>query len=183
MSYVQDNLLPNEKVLFLARVHPAIFLPSLIPFAAGIVFLVWALKTGSQNIDGAAILAGGLFIVFLFFVLCSIYLAIQALIIITTTEFAVTNRRVIAKRGFIRRHTLEILLSKVESMSVNQNILGRIVNFGNVTITGTGGTRETFRAIKDPVSVRRVVNQIIERYMQAYAEYQQQKVSTPKANV
>jgi uncharacterized membrane protein YdbT with pleckstrin-like domain len=110
-------------------------------------------------------------------------MGIRALIIITTTEFAVTNRSVIAKRGFIRRHTLEILLLKVESISIDQNIIGRLINFGNVTITGTGGTRETFRLIVESVAVSSNVNQIIERYMQAYTEFQQQRMSTPKTSV
>ena len=182
MSYIQDNLMPNEKILFSARVHPAVFLPSVVSFATSIAFLIWALKTANQNTDTLGIIAGGLILVFIFFFLYSIWLGIRALIIMTTTEFAVTNRRVIAKTGFIRRHTLEMLLPKVESVSVNQSVLGRLINFGNVTIIGTGGTRETFRIIKDPVTVRSKVNQIIERYMQAYAEYQQQKASNPRVS-
>uniref|UniRef100_A0A7C4PJ61 PH domain-containing protein n=1 Tax=Anaerolinea thermolimosa TaxID=229919 RepID=A0A7C4PJ61_9CHLR len=96
----------------------------------------------------------------------SILLGLQSLILIFTTEFAITNRRVIAKSGFIRRHTLEMLLAKIESVSVNQNILGRLLNFGTVTVTGTGGTKESFRAIVDPVGVRKKINQIIEDYLQ-----------------
>ena len=111
-----------------------------------------------------------------FLLLYSILLGVQATIVMFTTEFAVTNRRVIAKTGFIRRHTLEILLSKVESVSVNQNILGRLLNFGTVTVTGTGGTRESFRAIVDPIDVRKKINQIIEGYMQY-----QQKLSARQA--
>jgi len=52
-----------------------------------------------------------------------------------------------------------------------------MLNFGSVTITGTGGTREKFTAIVDPIGVRKKINQIIENYNQAYAEYQQQKAS------
>ena len=87
-----------------------------------------------------------------------------------------TNRRVIAKHGFIRRHTLEMLLSKVESVTVSQNILGRLLNFGSVTVTGTGGTKESFRAIVEPIAVRKKINNIIEGYMQ-----HQQKLSNPQA--
>lgn len=114
------------------------------------------------------------------FLIFSILLGIQALIVLRTTEFAVTNRRVIAKTGFIRRHTLEMLLSKVESVAIQQNILGRMLNFGTVTITGTGGTKESFRAIVEPIEVRKKINQIIEGYMQAYAEYQQRKAVNQK---
>jgi uncharacterized membrane protein YdbT with pleckstrin-like domain len=93
-----------------------------------------------------------------------------------TTEFAVTNRRLIAKTGLIRRQTLEILLSKVESVSVDQNILGRVLNFGTVTVTGTGGTSESFLAIVDPINVRNKINQIIEGQMQY-----QEKLSAKQA--
>jgi uncharacterized membrane protein YdbT with pleckstrin-like domain len=59
-----------------------------------------------------------------------------------------------------------MLLPKIESVSVNQNILGRLLNFGTVTVTGTGGTMESFRAIIEPLAVRQKINQIIEGYMQ-----------------
>ncbi|MFN8462727.1 MAG: PH domain-containing protein [Anaerolineales bacterium] len=99
-------------------------------------------------------------------VLSAIILALEAIIVMFTTEFAITNRRIIAKRGFIRRHTLEMFLHKIESVSVSQNVLQRLLNFGSVTVTGTGGTRESFRAIIDPVSIRRKINQVIEKYAQ-----------------
>jgi uncharacterized membrane protein YdbT with pleckstrin-like domain len=88
---------------------------------------------------------------------------------VMTTEFAVTNKRVLAKTGWIRRQTLELLLLKVESISVHQGILGRLLNFGVVTVTGTGGTKESFKAITDPVAFRSKINQIIEKYGQSHS--------------
>jgi uncharacterized membrane protein YdbT with pleckstrin-like domain len=181
MSYIQDNLMPKEKILFSARVHKAVFLPAVISLIASIAFLIYALRTASQKTETSGITAGFLIFIFVMFFFYSIGLGLQALITLLTTEFAITNRRVIAKTGFIHRRTLEMLLPKVESVAVYQNILGRLLNFGNVTIVGTGGTRETFRAIVEPVAVRSQVNQIIERYMQAYAEYQQQRAFNPRA--
>jgi uncharacterized membrane protein YdbT with pleckstrin-like domain len=93
----------------------------------------------------------------------SILLAIRALVVMTTTEFAVTNRRVIAKRGLLQRRTLEILLAKVESVSVRQTILGRLLNFGTVVVTGTGGTKERFTAIVEPMNIRKKINEMVER--------------------
>ena len=128
MGYVKDNLLPNEKILFTARVHPAVFFPSVFVFVMTIALFIYGLsnaavvnKAGSPspqvttgNLVGTMLLcfSGILF-------LYSILLGLQALIVMLTTEFAVTNRRVIAKTGFIRRHTLEMLLPKIESVSVN----------------------------------------------------------------
>lgn len=176
MSYVKDNLMPNEKVLFTARVHPAVFLPSIVSFIGSIAFFIYIISTAIKvdadaNILGFVLLVAGLF----FF--CSIILGLQAMIIMFTTEFAITNRRVIAKTGFIRRHTLEMLLPKIESVSVNQNVLGRLLNFGTVTVTGTGGTKESFRAIVEPIVVRKKINQIIEGYMQY-----QEKLSNQQAD-
>ena len=79
-----------------------------------------------------------------------------------TTEFAVTDKRVIAKTGWLRRHTLEMLLQKIESVAVNQNILGRLLDFGTVTVVGTGGTKEGFPALQSPFQLRKEIHQIIE---------------------
>jgi uncharacterized membrane protein YdbT with pleckstrin-like domain len=56
----------------------------------------------------------------------------------------------------------------VESIAVAQNITGRLLNFGTVTVTGTGGTKESFMAISDPIGVRKQINQILEKYTPAY---------------
>jgi uncharacterized membrane protein YdbT with pleckstrin-like domain len=63
-----------------------------------------------------------------------------------------------------------MLLAKIESVAVNQGILGRLLNFGAVTVTGTGGTKESFRAIGGPFVVRKKISQIIEQYTHSYAQ-------------
>lgn len=72
-----------------------------------------------------------------------------------TSEFAVTNKRVVIKTGLIARDTLEMNLQKIESVGVDQSLLGRILGYGDLTIIGTGGTRERFPNIADPVRFRR----------------------------
>lgn len=59
------------------------------------------------------------------------------------------------KTGLIARRTLELNLSKVESVGVNQTIFGRILGFGDVVIIGTGGSRETFMDIRKPTEFRK----------------------------
>ena len=186
MSYIKDNLMPNEKIFFTARVSPAVFLRSIVSFVLTIAVFIYGLnntvgvitKANSASPENTATALWGSFLLLASGILFlnSILLGLQALIIMSTTEFAVTNRRVIAKHGFIRWHTLEMLLSKVESVTVSQNILGRLLNFGTVTVTGTGGTKESFRAIVEPIAVRKKINNIIEGYMQ-----HQQKLSNPQA--
>jgi uncharacterized membrane protein YdbT with pleckstrin-like domain len=183
MSYVNDNLMPNEKVQYTASVHPAIFLPSIISFLITLAFFIYGLSNmGTVNQIGSPStqinpISTIMLCVTIFLFPYTILVFLQALIVISTTEFAVTNRRVIAKTGFIRRHTLEMLLSKIESVSVRQGILGRMINFGTVTVIGTGGTRESFSAIIDPIGVRKNINQIIEGYLQY-----QQKLSSLQAS-
>ena len=70
-------------------------------------------------------------------------------------EFAVTNKRVIVKTGLISRRTLEMNLSKIESVNVDQSIMGRILGYGTITIIGTGGTRESFPKIAEPLLFRK----------------------------
>jgi uncharacterized membrane protein YdbT with pleckstrin-like domain len=77
----------------------------------------------------------------------------------TSSEFGVTNRRVLIKVGFVRRRSLELFLQKLEGIGVDQGILGRIFGYGTITVTGTGGTKEVFRAIAAPLEFRRMVQQ------------------------
>jgi uncharacterized membrane protein YdbT with pleckstrin-like domain len=186
MSYVKENLMPNEKILFSARIHPAIFLPSIFTFALTLVICIYAFNlAGRQGMisstpSGSSLLSGMVLCFSGILFLYSLMLLLEEIIIKLTTEFAVTNRRVIAKTGFIRRHTLEMLLSKIESVAVRQGILGRILNFGTVSVTGTGGTKESFRAIVGPLAVRSKINQIIEYSTKAFA--QQEGSSNPGDN-
>ena len=71
-----------------------------------------------------------------------------------TTEIDVTDRRVVYKCGFINRHTVEMNMDKVESVDVDQSILGRLLDYGDITIRGTGETWETLRKIGAPLKFR-----------------------------
>jgi uncharacterized membrane protein YdbT with pleckstrin-like domain len=71
-----------------------------------------------------------------------------------TTELAVTDRRVIYKAGLISRHTLEMNRSKIESVDVNQSLLGRVLSFGTIIVRGTGGSLEPIRLVRDPLHFR-----------------------------
>ena len=87
-------------------------------------------------------------------------LFIAPLIDYLTSEFAVTNKRIIIKVGFISRRTLELNLSKVESVTVNQSILGRILGYGTIIVIGTGGTKEPFGDIAAPLEFRKQFQQL-----------------------
>ena len=97
-----------------------------------------------------------------------IFLSLKSLLTLTIapliqralSEFVITNRRIIIKTGFIARSTFEMNLSKIESVNVDQSVPGRIFNYGSITIIGTGGTRETFHNISNPLKFRKAFQEL-----------------------
>ena len=140
MSYIEENLMNGEKVLYSSKLHWVVFLWPIVWFIVAIIFF-------SGGGDAAA--AGGLF------VLIAIVTGIASFINYKTSEFGITNKRVIVKVGFIRRNSIEVLLNKVEGIQVNQGILGRILGFGSITVSGTGGTKDPFHKIDAPLEFRK----------------------------
>jgi uncharacterized membrane protein YdbT with pleckstrin-like domain len=86
--------------------------------------------------------------------LVAVVLLIQRWFLCWVTEIAVTNRRVIYKKGLIRRQTNEMNMDKVESVKIDQSILGRMLDYGDVTILGTGEGFETLRTMASPIELR-----------------------------
>ena len=155
MSYVERVLQPGETLLCRSRLHWLIYLP-VLPFLA-IFVLGAALYLGMQSNAGdaaSAILPLGLIVIG---ALGAIVAWFRAWLRRMTTELAVTDRRVIFKRGLVRRHTVEMNMDKVESVDVDQSILGRIFNYGDVTVRGTGASIEPLRLIDDPLAFRSCV--------------------------
>ncbi|MGE3303591.1 MAG: PH domain-containing protein [Hyphomonadaceae bacterium] len=74
-----------------------------------------------------------------------------------TTEFAVTNRRIILKRGWITLDTQEFSPANVEEVRVSQSLLGKIFGFGRVIATGTGEGVITFPPMSRPIEFRRAI--------------------------
>jgi uncharacterized membrane protein YdbT with pleckstrin-like domain len=148
VSYVDRNLLSGERVIYRARLHRVLYtIPVLLALAA-----IGALFFQNEVGYGFAIGFGALALISF----------IVAHVIWLSSEFAVTNMRVVAKTGFIQRSTAETLLSKIEAIAVDQRLVGRMLGYGTVQITGTGGTRETFRKIARPLELRRQIqSQII----------------------
>jgi len=99
-----------------------------------------------------------------FFSLRSLFtLGLLPLIEYWTSEFAVTNKRVIMKVGLIRRETLELNLQRIESLNVDQSLMGRLLGYGTITIIGTGGTREPFPRIAHPLEFLKAVQEQLSR--------------------
>jgi len=146
MSYLDDHLLAGECIVYRARLHWSIFLASLVVIVLGIALaIVLGVYAPAYWYIGAALVGVGLLV------------AIGPAIRYASSEFAVTDKRVVAKLGFIERESLETLLSKIEAIGVDQGILARMLGFGTITITGTGGTEESFPHIAEPLEFRRQI--------------------------
>ena len=144
MSYVSDSLGPGETIVHEATIHWIVYfwplVATLVGLGAALVFCPFALV-----VFGAALL----------WLLVAWFMS-------RTTELAVTSRKVVAKVGFIARSTIEQRLEKVDSVSVDQSFLGRVLGFGNVTVHGTGINATPIKMIADPLAFRRKVEQAIE---------------------
>ncbi len=148
MSYVDRHLLSHERVVYRARLSRSVFALPLGMLAAAAALPL---------IGGAALGLGALLGLF------ALGYGLRAWMRYAGAEFAVTDRRVIMKLGLIRRMSLEIVLERVESLIVEQGLLGRVFDFGSVSIVGTGGTKDPFHLIADPLGFRRAVQEQLAR--------------------
>jgi uncharacterized membrane protein YdbT with pleckstrin-like domain len=154
MSYVQKILQPDEQIVHSAAIHWVVYLRSIFLLVLGIAVLGWFLSQNPTPPDQSPLWNGAALGIGCLLVAGSAYAFLQALIERHSTELVITSRRVIAKTGLIRRHTWEINAAKVEGVEVSQSILGRIFDFGTVTVKGTGGGTAPIRNIDDPVAFR-----------------------------
>jgi uncharacterized membrane protein YdbT with pleckstrin-like domain len=150
MSYAQRVLQPGETVRHVSRLHWIVSLPGFILTFLGIVVFTLRDRAGADLVPVTTALATILFAVGLIALLVSWFRR-------WTTEIAVTDRRIIYKRGFIRRHTIEIHMDKVESVDVDQSVPGRIFGYGTIVIHGTGSSTEPLRMIESPIALRNQV--------------------------
>jgi uncharacterized membrane protein YdbT with pleckstrin-like domain len=140
MGYVEKNLLPNEQVTYRATLHWIIYLVPMIVILAAIA---------------VALLGGGIAAIVVGVI--GLLLMLPPWIKSSSSEFAITNKRVLIKVGLVRRHSLELLLQKIEGIGVDQGIIGRILGYGTITVSGVGGTKEAFQRISNPLEFRRQV--------------------------
>jgi uncharacterized membrane protein YdbT with pleckstrin-like domain len=149
--YIDDILQPGEKVLYSTNAHWIFYSPAI---GAGLLALVLLVLSRATTTDGIILLCLASAAVM---AIAALYLAAKAWFHRWTTETDVTNLRVVHKAGFIKRRTFEMSLDKVGSVDVNQSILGRILNYGNVTIKGVGESRKTIRTIASPLAFRNFI--------------------------
>lgn len=159
-SYVQDSLAPGEEVRYKAnlslwRYSGTFFLGAAL--LAGTVFVAWTFWPASQHGPGSP--AG---IATAVFVLIGALLLVRPFIARRSTELLVTDRRLIARFGLVSTHSIEVRLSKIESVRVTQGLLGKLFHYGDILVTGTGSTFDPIRHISHPLALRNALNQAME---------------------
>ena len=159
-SYVDGTHLPNEIVIYRANISLwslfSYLMLGVILVAVGmaLIFLYWAtIKESTTELS-----------VSLFVVGVGLISLLWAYILYKTTEFAVTDKRIIAKTGLISRNTVEMFLDKVESLNVEQGVMGRLLDYGTVGIRGTGITEELIRNISNPLLLRKQFMTAADKY-------------------
>ncbi len=168
MTYVERNLIPGETLLYQTRHHWLVLLGPLVGglllLVPGLALLVEAIATrdtsglalGSSTISPKMLAIGGAVLLAAAIATFSYGVAKR-----NATEMAVTNRRVLIKTGMTSRRTLDLMLSRVESIGVEETTVGRVMGYGSVIVRGTGGTPEPFVMIAHPQEFRRAVQEQI----------------------
>jgi len=169
MKYVKKNLVGDEKIVYIAAVDWLIFIPGVIMMFVSvyaylsldecILYVMDALPYGYQDSRSIALVLSFLFI--------SLFLKgaisfIKALFYKISTELAVTSKRIIYKTGIIRRNTVELTHHSTESLLLHQSVLGRIFNFGDIMIQGTGGGTTSIYNIDNPLALRNITMKLVD---------------------
>lgn len=161
-SYIDSNLMNGERVIFRTKPHWIIY-GNAIGLCVLCLFSLMVLPfTGIGQIH---------FFGYKLWLLLLVFSGIGALVTSSvahidyiSSEFGITNKRVLIKLGFISRRSLEVLLPKVESICVIQSIPGRIFKYGTIIISGTGGSKDAFRNIPEPLEFRKKVQTQVDIY-------------------
>lgn len=144
MSYIDRHLLPGEKVIFRTHLHWKMYVLPVLAILVLVVPTVLALRSTNQLLAIAPVAA--MLVIFL------IPFSRRR-----SSEFAVTNKRVIIKLGVLKTRSVELLLPKIEGITVTQSLGGRMFGYGEIVVIGTGGTEEPFAGIQGPLDFRQAV--------------------------
>ncbi len=148
MSYIDRNLIEGERVVYRTRLHWLVFAMPILFTVVVLLPAAWFLFNGSGQAFAWVPLALALLVL------------LPAFIKRQSSDFAVTNKRVMMKSGVMTTRSVELLLNKIEAIAVDQSLPGRMFGYGNIVVTGSGGTREAFSHIQSPLEFRRAVQSV-----------------------
>jgi len=146
MGYIEQSLGANEVVHYRAR------MPFIVRAFGWLVLLLTLVAVGalySQGLHLIAATAGAIG--------CIVFLTVM--IPVWTTEIAVTNHRLIFKRGLFSRAAADLQLRAIEQVGLQQGVLARLLNMGRLQVHGTGVDDVHLPAIADPVALQRSIQE------------------------
>jgi uncharacterized membrane protein YdbT with pleckstrin-like domain len=152
MGYADRVLQPGEAVAYRARLHWIVYLGGIVCVVAAVIAALAAVVLRDETLRVALMVTAAI-LLFL-----GLFQMLRAWFVVSNTEIAVTNRRVIYKTGFIARNTVEMNLDKVESVLVQQSLPGRMLDYGAVIIRGVGAGLEPIRNIGAPLMLHRHIS-------------------------
>ena len=135
-------------MLYSTNAHWVFYLPAIVAWILALILLVLSRSTTTDSLVLLCLASSAVVAI------AALYWTARAWFHRLTTETDVTNLRVVHKAGFIKRRTFEMSLDKVESVDVNQSILGRLLNYDTVTVRGVGEGKETIQMIAAPLAFR-----------------------------
>jgi uncharacterized membrane protein YdbT with pleckstrin-like domain len=164
-SYIESVLLPNERLEYAGQIHWVIFMPGLTSAIGGAVFCLLKLDFLNRLLHTAIMSEVHNYLLYTGVALVGsgILMLGHAYLRLISTELAITNRRVIAKGGFISRVTFEIMLTRVEGANIDQTAWGRLLNFGSIFVHGTGGGVTPIDHVADPMAFKKALMTWVER--------------------
>jgi uncharacterized membrane protein YdbT with pleckstrin-like domain len=148
MSYIDRNLIAGERVVYRTRLHWLLFAAPVLFIVVVLLPLAWFMANGRWQDFAWVPLVVGLLVL------------LPAIVKRQSSDFAVTNKRVMMKSGVVTTRSVELLLGKIEAIAVNQGFFGRLFGYGDIVVTGSGGTREAFSHIQGPLEFRRAVQSV-----------------------
>lgn len=166
MRYIDNNLLDSEKVIYATH-------PSLIVFGSTVICLFFSgmiyFYGQANDVFHTSIMGWPLYVLAsLFFIAYSVYLGLYAMVRYYTSEYGITDKRVIMKVGLIQRDIFETFLTRTEGIKVWQSVFGRLFNYGTITVVGTGGTNDSFRQVPNPLHFRHVLQEELDRELRSF---------------
>jgi len=134
MSYLSKTLVDNERVIYQIKLHWLIFIYLALHWLLAIATIgLWLLPAIYQTLKWNNLLR------------------------------ALTNIRLLTKEGIISRSSSEILLRSVETVTIEQTFIGRLLNYGVINITGVGGSQVSIAWVGKPLEVKRIIENNISR--------------------
>ena len=161
MSYFDETLMRDEEIIYRAKPHWILFTPAMGWFLLAVLILFLAPRYHLANVPVYKYYTLT-DILGLLVLIISLFSALVAFINYQTSEYGITNRRILMKVGLISRLSLEIMLQRVEGIQVYQSILGRLLDYGSVVVIGTGGSRDPFPNIPQPLRFKRYAQEQID---------------------